>query len=173
MNSIILATRNPGKVAEIRAILSATTIQIRSLLELPDAPEVVEDGGTLEENSLKKRQEVYRRYQIPAVADDSGLEVYALEMKPGVLSARYAGEGVTYEENNRKLLRALSGIPPRQLGAQFRCVAAFVGGKIVRTFEGVCPGRIIGAPRGGGGFGYDPLFIPDGYKETFAELPAA
>jgi XTP/dITP diphosphohydrolase len=172
MLPIILATRNPGKVAEIRSILSVVPLEIRSLMDLPEVPEVIEDGSTLTENALKKAEEVYRRLRVPTVSDDSGLEVYALGMKPGVLSARYAGEGVTYAENNRKLLRELSGHPPKARRARFRCIAAFVAGETVRTFEGVCPGTITEEARGEGGFGYDPLFVPDGYEQTFAELSA-
>lgn len=172
MRPVILATRNPGKVEEIRSILSGLPLQIKSLLELPHVPEVVEDGETLEENALKKAREVSERLHLPAIADDSGLEVYSLGMKPGVHSARYAGEGVTYAENNRKLLRELSGLSPEQRKARFRCVAAFVGKDIIKTAVGVCPGRIADEARGEGGFGYDPLFIPDGYDQTFAQLPA-
>ena len=172
MVPVILATRNPGKLAEIRSILTGLPLEIKSLLDLPDIPEIVEDGNTLEENALKKAREIYGRLHLPTIADDSGLEVYSLGMKPGVLSARYAGEGVTYADNNRKLLRALSGLPPHERKGRFRCVAAFVCKNIVRTAEGVCPGRITEEARGKGGFGYDPLFVPDGYDQTFAQLPA-
>jgi XTP/dITP diphosphohydrolase len=170
MHSILLATKNPGKVAEITSILAGLPLKITSLLELPDVPDVVEDGATLEENALKKASEIYTRLGLPTIADDSGLEVYALGMKPGVLSARYAGEHVSYAENNLKLLRELSRVPPEGRGARFRCVAAFVAKDIVRTAEGICTGWITGKELGEGGFGYDPLFIPEGYDRTFAQL---
>ena len=172
MLSVVLATRNPGKVAEISSILSGLPLQIKSLLELPELPEIVEDQDTLEGNALKKARHVYAQLHQPTIADDSGLEVYSLAMKPGVLSARYAGEGVTYGENNRKLLRALSGVPFPQRKARFRCVAVFKGTEIEWSVEGVCPGSIAEEPRGEGGFGYDPLFIPDGFDLTFGQLPA-
>jgi XTP/dITP diphosphohydrolase len=171
MQTVILATHNPGKVAEIRAILSDLPLEIRSLLDLPAAPEVVEDGATLEENALKKAREIFDRYRLPTISDDSGLEVYALGMKPGVFSARYAGVGVTYADNNRKLLRELEALPPAERKARFRCVAAFAAEGWSETVEGVCEGVITETLRGKGGFGYDPLFLPDGYAETFGELP--
>jgi len=171
MQKIILATRNKGKLEEIRSILSSIPIEIVSLLEYPDCPEVNEDGETLEANALKKAREVFRYTKIPALADDTGLEVFHLKMAPGVISARYAGEKVTYADNNRKLLAELQNIPHDQRRAQFRCVAVFVSnnGEIIE--EGICPGSIINELRGTGGFGYDPLFVPDGYNQTFAELP--
>ncbi len=170
MRSVVLATRNPGKASEIRSLLAGLPIEIRSLSDFPGMPEVVEDGGTLEANAVKKAAETFERLKEPAIADDSGLEVYALEMRPGVRSARYAGEHVTYADNNKKLLRELSGVPLQERGARFRCVAAFAAEGILRTVEGVCNGRIATGERGGGGFGYDPLFIPEGYDKTFGEL---
>jgi XTP/dITP diphosphohydrolase len=172
MQSILLATRNPGKVTEIKSILSGLPLKMTSLLELPEIPDIVEDGKTLEENALKKAREVFALLQLPTIADDSGLEVYALGMRPGVLSARYAGEGVTYAENNLKLLRELSGVPREGRKARFRCVAAFVAAGFVRVAEGICPGWITEEGKGEGGFGYDPLFIPEGYDRTFGELSA-
>jgi len=170
MVTVVLATRNPGKVVEIRTILSDLKLDIRSLSEMPDSPEVVEDGATLEENALKKAREVYERFHLLTLADDSGLEVYALGMKPGVRSARFAGQKATYAENNRKLLEALSGVHERR--ARFRCVAALAGEGIVKSVEGVCTGRIAENASGEGGFGYDPIFIPEGFERTFAELPS-
>ncbi|HEY6192243.1 MAG TPA: RdgB/HAM1 family non-canonical purine NTP pyrophosphatase [Bacteroidota bacterium] len=172
MHPILLATKNPGKVREITSILSGLPVRITSLTELPDSPDVVEDGETLEANALKKASEIYARFRLPTIADDSGLEVFALGMRPGVLSARYAGEHVSYDENNLKLLRELSNVPPGARKARFRCVAAFVAAGVVRTAEGICAGSIPERPEGEGGFGYDPLFIPDGYDRTFAQLSA-
>jgi len=170
MNSIVLATRNPGKVAEISAMLGNLPIKIQTAGDFPDVPEVIEDRETLEENALKKASEIYQWTGLPSLADDSGLEVFALGMRPGVYSARYAGERATYEDNNRKLLAELSGYPPEQRGAQFRCVAALVDGDFRKVCVGICRGTIASVPRGTNGFGYDPLFIPDGFEKTFAEL---
>jgi len=172
MLTVVLATRNPGKVEEIRSILADLPVEIRTLSEMPDSPEVVEDGATLEENALKKAREVYDRFQLLTLADDSGLEVYTLDMKPGVRSARFAGEKATYADNNRKLLEALSNVPAAERGARFRCVAALAGKRIMKTMEGVCTGRIAEKASGTGGFGYDPIFIPEGFERTFAELPS-
>ncbi len=171
MNKILLATRNPGKIREIRAILASLPIELVSLLDYPDLPEVAEDGATFEANARKKSAEVFRMTGIPALSDDSGLEVYHLGMHPGVRSARYAGEEVSYAANNRKLLAAMRGVPSRRRQARFRCVVAFCDGVSEHWTEGVCTGRIITEVRGSGGFGYDPLFVPSGYRRTFAELP--
>ena len=168
----MLATLNPHKVAEIGSLLKDLGVRVRSLAEFDGAPEVVEDGSTYEENALKKASEVYERFHLLTLADDSGLEVYSLDMKPGVRSARFAGEKATYSDNNRKLLQALSGLPRDQRGARFRCVAAVAGKGIMETTEGVCTGRIAEEAYGKGGFGYDPIFIPDGFELTFAELPS-
>ncbi|MBI1806095.1 MAG: RdgB/HAM1 family non-canonical purine NTP pyrophosphatase [Ignavibacteria bacterium] len=169
--TLILATRNPGKVEEITSILSGLHLTVKSLLDYPNLPEVVEDGQTLEENALKKAREIFRATAVPALSDDTGLEVFYLGMKPGVFSARYAGENVSYADNNRKLLAELKNVPINERRAQFRCVAAFIGKGVERTTHGVCPGRLLDEVRGSGGFGYDPLFVPDGYEETFAQLP--
>ena len=170
MNKLLLATRNPGKVQEIKAILQSLPVQMTSLLDFPQLPDVIEDGQTLEENALKKAKEIYRSTVIPTLSDDSGLEVFSLDMRPGVHSARYAGENVSYEANNKKLLAEMQGYPAVQRKARFRCVVAFAAENVGKTTEGFCLGRIIGEPRGKGGFGYDPVFVPNGYQETFAEL---
>jgi XTP/dITP diphosphohydrolase len=168
---IILATRNAGKVKEIQSLLGGLPVEIRCLSDYPDLPEVLEAGETFRENALKKAREVFHAVQTPTLADDSGLEVYSLGMRPGIFSARYAGDDVDYEANNKKLLDEMKGLSLDQRGARFRCVAAFVGKGIERVVEGTCDGRIIEEPRGTGGFGYDPIFIPVGWDETFAELP--
>jgi len=155
--NLLLATRNPGKIGEITALLEGI-------------PEVDEDGKTLEENALKKARLAFAATQYPSLADDTGLEVFALQMAPGVRSARYSGEDATYEMNNEKLLSALAGVPAQERKARFRCVVAFVDKGTEHVAEGICNGMIAGACRGEEGFGYDPLFIPDGYPLTFAEL---
>jgi XTP/dITP diphosphohydrolase len=170
MHKLIIATHNLGKIKEINAILSDLQIEISSLLDYRTLQEISEDGKTLEENALKKARIVFRLTGIPSVADDTGLEVFHLRMAPGVISARYAGERVSYEANNRKLLKELDGIPSGQRTAQFRCISAFVAKDVEKITEGICLGRIIKYLRGTEGFGYDPLFIPDGYEQTFAEL---
>ena len=170
MQKLILATHNYGKLKEIKDILNDLSIEISSLFDYFSIPEVVEDGKTLEENALKKAREIFRLTGIPTLADDTGLEVLYLGMAPGVISAGYAGEKVSYEANNRKLLKELDNVPAHKRTAQFRCVAAFIAKDIEKITEGICQGKIIEYLRGTGGFGYDPLFVPDGYELTFAEL---
>jgi XTP/dITP diphosphohydrolase len=173
MQTLLLATRNAGKVSEIREILGGLPLAIVGASEFPGLAEVVEDGQSLEENALKKARETHRATGLVALSDDTGLEVFSLDLRPGVISARYAGENVTYADNNRKLLAELHGWPQDRRRARFRCVAALVGDGIERITTGICHGTIIEAPRGEGGFGYDPIFVPDGYDKTFAELSAA
>ncbi len=174
--AIILATRNPGKLREIRAILSGLPFRIEGLdavpgiPEIPEIPEIEETGETLEENALLKARTVYRLTALPSISDDSGLEVDFLGGAPGVRSARFAGENATYDDNNRKLLAMLSGAAGGERRARFRCVAAYVGPGIEHLREGRCDGQIAHGAKGGNGFGYDPLFIPDGYEMTFGEI---
>jgi XTP/dITP diphosphohydrolase len=169
--NLILSTRNEHKVHEIRAILAIPGLVITALTGVPDAPEVEEDGETFEANAIKKARVLAQHTGMWTMADDSGLEVDALDGDPGVRSARYAGEPVDYEANNRKLLNALTGEANRR--ARFRCVIALCDpdGE-ARTVEGRCEGAIAEAARGTGGFGYDPVFIPEGFARTFAEMPA-
>ncbi len=168
---VLLATRNPGKVREVREILSGLPVALLSLAELESAPEVVEDGVTFRENALKKARELSRWIDGMVLADDSGLEVDALGGRPGVRSARFAGDGATDEENNRKLLSELEGVPPERRTARFRCVLA-LGHPDGREWvvEGACEGRIAQSPRGDHGFGYDPVFVVPDLAKTFAEL---
>jgi XTP/dITP diphosphohydrolase len=170
MQQLLLATRNAGKVREISSLLDGIPFEIIAVGDLPGIPEVVEDGATLEENALKKARETYAATGIPSLSDDTGLEVFALAMAPGVRSARYSGESATYAENNRKLLAELSASPGRDRRAQFRCAAAFVAPGVEHVTIGLCTGAIAGECRGSGGLGYDPLFVPDGFDRTFAEL---
>lgn len=167
---IIAATRNKHKIEEIKSIISEFGMDVISLEEagLPEI-EVVEDGETFEENSAKKASEILKLSGKASIADDSGLEVFSLNGAPGVYSARFAGENATDEENNEKLLRLLEDKSDRS--ARFVSVIslAFPDGSIIAA-RGECTGRIIREPRGDGGFGYDPLFVPDGYEKTFAEM---
>lgn len=168
---LVIATRNRHKLEEISAIFAFRHLVISSALDYPHLPDVEETGATFEENAILKARALAGATGQWAMADDSGLEVEALDGAPGVYSARYAGEPVNYAANNEKLLRALAGKTNRR--ARFRTVLALVrpGGEAV-TVEGSCEGTIIEAPRGQGGFGYDPLFIADGETCTFAEMPA-
>jgi len=168
---LIIATRNAHKLEEIRAIFDFHSLEVLSAFDFPEIPDVVEDGDTLEANAEKKAVEIAKATSCWALADDSGLEVAALGGAPGVYSARYAGEQCSYSDNNDKLLRELAGKSDRS--AQFRTVIALSDPEgNVQTVEGACPGLIIEALRGTNGFGYDPLFVPEGYTETFAELSA-
>jgi XTP/dITP diphosphohydrolase len=167
---LVIATRNPHKLEEIHAIFDFQGLDVCSAFDFPEIPDVVEDGATLEANAVKKAVETCTATGLPAMADDSGLEVEALHGEPGVFSARWSGEGCTYHDNNLKLLRELAGKPNRS--AQFRTVIALaLPGEEPQTVEGSVRGRIIEELRGNQGFGYDPLFVPDGYNQTFAELP--
>jgi len=166
---LVIATRNAHKLEEIRAIFDFQGLEVLSSFDFPEIPDVVEDGDTLEANAKKKAVEIAVATDCWALADDSGLEVSALDGAPGIYSARYAGEQCSYSDNNDKLLRELDGKSDRS--AQFRTVIALSNPEgNVKTVEGSCPGKIIEELRGTKGFGYDPLFVPDGYSETFAEL---
>lgn len=166
---LLIATRNPHKLDEILAIVNAPGLRLLSMRDYPDLPEVEEDGATLEANACKKAATLARVTGHWALADDTGLEVEALDGAPGVYSARYAGENVDYAANNTKLLAALLGVANRR--ACFRSVIALSNpAGVCRTVEGRCQGHIVARPRGGNGFGYDPVFEPDGLSRTFAEL---
>ncbi len=169
---LIVATRNRHKLEEIRSILNLPGIALIAADDIPDLPDVDEDGATLEENAVKKAATLARAAHAWTLADDSGLEVAALGGLPGVRSARYAGASADYAANNQKLLAALRHLENRR--ARFRTVIALASpsGR-TRCVEGACEGVIVAAPRGAGGFGYDPLFQPDGYDQTFAEMDAA
>ncbi|MBR4171774.1 MAG: RdgB/HAM1 family non-canonical purine NTP pyrophosphatase [Kiritimatiellae bacterium] len=167
---LLLATRNANKVREIKEIFTSASIELVSADDVPGLPkDVEEDADTFEGNALKKARTLCAASGLWTLADDSGLEVKALGNEPGVHSARYAGEPTNTPANNAKLLRNLQGITDR--AARFRCAIALCAPDGREwAVEGSCPGRIIDAPRGTTGFGYDPLFVPDGYDQTFAEL---
>lgn len=166
---LLIATSNRHKIEEIRAILSLPGVDLVGPADIGVSADVDEDLPTFDGNAAKKAITLAARSGLWAIADDSGLEVEALNGEPGVRSARYAGEPVSYEANNRKLLRNLAGATNRR--ARFRCAVALSSPQgEVRGVEGDCRGVIIDAPRGAGGFGYDPLFVPDGYTETFSEM---
>ncbi len=174
MRQLLLATRNAHKTREFAEILG-DAFHVSDLLEAQNIPEIKETGRTFAENAVAKAVNVSRATVDLVVGDDSGLEVGALDGAPRILSARYAGENATARENIDKLLRALARIDPDRAcrSARFRCVLALArGGKLLGTFEGLIGGTIIDPPRGENGFGYDPVFAPDGFDKTFAELPA-
>ena len=166
---LLLATRNLHKLAEIRAILRIPGLETIAADEVPGLPEVEEDAPTFEGNACKKARTLAQAGGLWTLADDSGLEVDALGGAPGVRSARYAGVQGDTPANNAKLLRRMEGLADRR--ARFRCVLALAApdGR-AWTVEGTCAGRLLESPRGGRGFGYDPLFVPDGCEQTFAEM---
>jgi XTP/dITP diphosphohydrolase len=169
---LLVATRNKDKLKEIRTLLADLQLDVVSAADIRGLPEIDEDGTTIRDNAVKKAIESAKSAKMLTLADDTGLEVDALRGEPGVRSARFAGAGASYHENNKKLLGLLGGVPMEKRTARFRCVAAIADENgLVETVEGICNGTIIEEERGGGGFGYDPLFIPDGQVKTFAELP--
>ena len=192
---IVLATRNPDKIKEIRTILSSIDVHVRTLDEFLPAPEIVEDGKTLEDNALKKARAIREFTGLSALADDTGLEVEALDGAPGVHAARYAGLHATYDDNCRKLIGALEGVPRERRGARFRTVIALalVNGEAEIAYNrmkekdavpsdaedkapdallgvGVIEGRITDSKRGSDGFGYDPVFEVPQFGQTLAEM---
>lgn len=171
IKELVLATRNPDKGRELAALLKDLDIRIRTLAEFPDAPEVVEDGETCEANAVKKAVAIARYTKLPAVADDTGLMVDALGGRPGVHAARFAGPDATYEDNCRKLLSEMAGVPWERRGARFVTVAALADpeGK-VEVVQGVLDGVIAEVPAGTQGFGYDPVFVVPELGKTLAQL---
>jgi len=168
---LLIATRNREKLKEIHAILADLQLDIISSADMPQLPKVHEDGKTIRDNAVKKAVETAKMANMLTLADDTGLEVDVLDGEPGVRSARFAGDDVTYHENNKKLIGLLEGIPREKRAARFRCVVAIADENgLFDTVEGICNGRIVEEERGGGGFGYDPLFIADGQVKTFGEL---
>ncbi|MFO7811112.1 MAG: RdgB/HAM1 family non-canonical purine NTP pyrophosphatase [Candidatus Delongbacteria bacterium] len=168
---ILLATHNKNKITEIKKALENTGHDILTLNDITEMPEVIEDGETLEDNSLKKAKEIFEYSGITTMADDTGLEVEILDGEPGVYSARWAGENSTYEENNRKMLKRLEGVPFEKRKAVFRCVITLYGNNIHEVSVGELRGRITNEPKGEKGFGYDPIFVPEGFDRTLAEMP--
>ena len=169
---LVLATRNQGKIREIEKTLDLPRLEIRSLQDFPDLPDIQEDGQTFLENAFKKAQACAQATGLMALADDSGLEVDCLNGAPGIYSARFSGPEATDEANNRKLLSLLEGIPEERRTARFVCrmVLYLPEGTWIQT-EGFCLGIIARAPRGENGFGYDPVFYLPEFDKTMAELP--
>ncbi len=171
MKQLIFATSNPGKADELRHYLRESSIDVQALRDLEDPPAVVEDQPDLRGNARKKAEAIFDHTGLPTVADDTGLEVAALDGRPGVHSARFAGPSADDAANRAKLLEVMRGEYDRR--ARFRTVLAFVRNGGVQYFEGVCEGVILPDEHGTGGFGYDPLFLPHGREYTFAELSKA
>jgi XTP/dITP diphosphohydrolase len=171
MNQIVIASKNPEKIREIKNFLHGLNTDIKSIEDFPDIPEITEDGKTFEENALKKSKIVFDRTKITTIADDSGLEVTYLNNRPGVLSKRYSGQNANDLTNNMQLLEDLKGVNMDNRRARFKCLIALhnslYNGLI---FEGKCEGYLIEEMKGENGFGYDSLFIPEGFNKTFAEL---
>lgn len=172
---LLIGTRNPGKVIEIESILGGSGWAFSSLQEFPDVETAAEDSDTYAANAIAKAQFYATATGMLALADDSGLEVEALGGAPGVYSARYAGAGATDADRRQLLLSELAKTGDVNRRARFVAVVAIAqpDGEVLNVSEGICTGTITFAPRGHGGFGYDPLFVPDGYNETFAELSDA
>lgn len=166
---LLFATTNTGKLKEVRKVFSETAFSIISLADFPNIPEIIEDGTTFAENAKIKAKTVYDLFKVPTIADDSGLSVDQLNGDPGVFSARYAGENATDELNNKLLLEKLSRFSEPHF-ARFVCSAVFYDGVNFILAEDVMEGKIIHEPRGDNGFGYDPLFVANGYLNTNGEL---
>lgn len=167
--TIVIATHNRDKIREFRHKLGKL-LNIKTLDDFPDMPEVLEDGKTLEENALKKAREIHEYTGLPALADDTGLEVDALNGAPGVFSSRFAGEHASYEDNVRLLLENMKGIPAEHRIARFRTTIAYVDNDISWIVNGTAEGRIMEKRSGCGGFGYDPVFYYEPLRKTFSEM---
>lgn len=171
MLTIALATRNPGKLRELRALLADLPVTLRALDEFPQVPRLPETGDTFAANATSKALTVARLTEHVALADDSGLEIDALGGAPGVASATFLGPGATDADRNAWVLDRLRGVPDGRRAARYRAVVAVATPDgAVRTFEGTCEGRIAAKPRGAEGFGYDPIFFLPAYGRTMAEL---
>lgn len=169
---LLIATGNAGKVAEMRELLKDLPVDLRGLADFGQLSEVEETGATFTENAALKARYYARNTGLIALADDSGLEVFALGNAPGIYSARYAGANASDAQKTEKLLRELKATGDAARRARFVCAMTLANpdGTILFTTEGICAGCISDAPRGVNGFGYDPVFIPDGYRQTFGEL---
>ncbi|OMP67524.1 XTP/dITP diphosphatase [Domibacillus epiphyticus] len=175
MNEVIIATKNEGKAREFVQMFEPYGIVVKTLIDYPELPDVEETGETFAENALLKAESAARLTGRPAIADDSGIVIDALDGRPGVYSARYAGLEKDDKANNRKVLEELDGVEEEKRSARFTCVLAvsFPDNREPIIVEGACEGRIAYEDQGVNGFGYDPLFIPDGFDGTMAQMKAA
>ena len=167
---LVIATHNQDKLKELHQGLSNLNIKLLTLNDFPSIGEIIEDGHTLEENALIKARTVHKMTNLPAMADDTGLEVDALSGKPGIYSARYAGENCSYSDNVNKLLQEMTNISPKKRTALFRTAIAYVDDNMELATEGVVEGIITNVMKGIGGFGYDPVFYVKAMKKTYAEM---
>lgn len=168
--TLVFATNNPNKLKEVQSLVPEH-VTIKGLADIGCTQDIVEDAPTIEGNAILKAQFIKNHFGYDCFADDTGLEVLALDGAPGVYSARYAGPQKNAQDNMNKLLIALAEQKDR--AAQFKTVIAFASGKQITTFRGICKGSITKERMGAGGFGYDPIFIPDGYQATFAQMALA
>jgi len=169
MKDLIFATGNEGKLREVKKLFADTGFNVISIKELEGVPEIIEDGETFEDNAFIKANTLFDLFKIPTIADDSGLAVDQLNGEPGVYSARYAGENCTYEDNNIKLVSELKKFDEPH-PARFICCAVYVDQDNKKSVEGSLEGSIINTYRGQNGFGYDPIFVPEGFDKTLAEF---
>ncbi|MEW6086735.1 MAG: XTP/dITP diphosphatase [bacterium] len=168
---IVVATRNKGKLKEIKEILKGLDVNLLSLDDFSDLPDVVEDGLTFKNNALKKAKIISEITGFPVISDDSGLQIDVLNGQPGIHSARFSGDNAKDADNIKKVLDLIKDVPEQKRTARFKAVLClYFSKRKVKFTEGTCEGRMIFAPRGENGFGYDPIFVPKGYKKTFAEL---
>lgn len=170
MNRIVLATKNKGKIKEMHELLAPMNIEVLSLADFSPVDDAEENGATFAENAMLKARYYFSHTGTPCLADDSGLEVDALDGRPGVYSARYSGEDATDASNNAKVLQEMTGVEQEKRTARFRCAMALVGDGIELTTDGTCEGVLLTEERGNGGFGYDPLFYVPAFERTLAEM---
>jgi XTP/dITP diphosphohydrolase len=166
---LVFATGNEGKLKEVSKLFYVYNVEVISPKQLGKMPDIIEDGDTFEANAKIKAEEIFKMYGVPTIADDSGLEVEQLNNEPGVYSARYAGEGCSYDDNNKKILAELEKYSAPH-SARFVCCAVYYDGKNYAVNNGYLVGEIINEFKGKNGFGYDPIFKPAGYDKTLAEL---
>jgi len=166
---LLFATNNAHKLREIRGI-AGNDYEIIGLMDVGFEGDIPETQDTIEANAVQKARYIFEKIHLDCFADDTGLEIDALDGRPGVYSARYAGENCSFDDNIRRVLKELEGVGNRK--ARFRCVICLISDGNEYLFEGRIEGTITEAPHGKGGFGYDPVFVPDGYNQTFAEIPA-
>jgi XTP/dITP diphosphohydrolase len=171
-HNLVVATRNKKKLVEIKELLADLDFHVLSISDFSDIPEIEEDMDTFEGNASKKAIQIAQVTGKLTLADDSGLEIDFLNGKPGIHSARFAGENATDEDRNRKVLGLMECVPKHQRTARFKCAIAIVENEFIEIVTGVCEGEIATEPKGNQGFGYDPIFIVPSYDKTFAELGA-
>jgi XTP/dITP diphosphohydrolase len=174
MEDLLIATNNRGKLKELEDMIAGLPVRLRTLSDVGISDEIDETGDTFADNANLKAAGYAKLSGLPTLADDSGLEIDHLNGRPGVMSARYAGDGASDQDRIIKVLEEMRSADENERTARFQCAISLANtnGDIVACVEGICEGRITNVPRGGRGFGYDPIFVPDGYAETFAELDA-